>query len=465
MIGTSSALSSGAWVDDFLLSGPDAAPCLRLDRPFDRRKLRSAVLEWRERLVHAGLDGSSSMLVQLPASVAQAAVLLAGLRLGAQVVLVDHRVPEAELNNLDGMFSPRVSVRQLNSEISLSSAEGRYERLTNDALVLITSGSVGAPKAVGRNVSELMKQVDAITTTDGMPGPGDSAVVLGSWAHAYGLLAGLLHCLHAGVELIVPHRPTAQGIFSAVGHGSGATAIMAVPFHVELLNAITAPPHLPRLARVLTSGEALRADTAARFSEKYGVPAGTLYGTTETGLIASDLDGLHRPAVGHAAPGVRVRVEGGELQMAMDSDPYIGPARLAGRWENGWLRTGDRAELGPEGLITLRGRVDTQVTIAGLKVDLAELERLLSEVPSVTGVVVVKDRGLVAYLEASGPEALAPVRRRLLDIPPHQRPRTFHVVPELPRTVTGKLTRDRSRLKAAVSAYTTHEQGRRSEAE
>src|SRR5207249_3647571 len=83
-------------------------------------------------------------------------------------------------------------------------------------------------------------------------------------------------------------------------------------------------------------------------------PLGTMYGMTELGVIATDLDGTRWPSV---APvhGMQVREEGGELLIRMAASPYIGlsdPTRFA----DGWLRTRDAARVdAATGLVTVRG--------------------------------------------------------------------------------------------------------------
>ena len=49
-----------------------------------------------------------------------------------------------------------------------------------------------------------------------------------------------------------------------------------------------------------TGGELVRADVRGRFTERYRVRLGNMYGMTEVGVIATDLFGEHRPAVAPA---------------------------------------------------------------------------------------------------------------------------------------------------------------------
>ena len=144
-----------------------------------------------------------------------------------------------------------------------------------------------------------------------MPGEGDRVLLLSSTAHSFGLIAGLLHSLAAGVSVVFAPRISARDILrTAVEHR--VTALFGVPMHYELLAAAVDPA---RTARPAGRGVRRRADarrrSPRRFAERYGVPVGESYGTTESGVVAMDVGGTLRPSVGRAAPGMVVRVRRG----------------------------------------------------------------------------------------------------------------------------------------------------------
>jgi acyl-coenzyme A synthetase/AMP-(fatty) acid ligase len=168
---------------------------------------------------------------------------------------------------------------------------------------------------------------------------------------------------------------------------------------------------------------------------------------TEVGVIATDLFGVHRPAV-LPAPGLTVREEAGELHVSLPASPYLGD-QDPNRWSGGWLHTRDAGRVDPAtGLVRVLGRRDSQVSVGGLKVDLTEVEHTLAALPGVTGVVVVHDHAIEAYLVlAEGAEVSAVEREITTRLAAYKRPRRLHVVERLPRTATGKLVRDRAVLR------------------
>src|SRR5205814_2134680 len=204
-----------------------------------------------------------------------------------------------------------------------------------------------------------------------------------------------LYGLHAAVQMAVPERMTTDSILGAVAAGDEPTTLLGVPFHSELLASVEAPPPLPHLTGMTTGGELVRAEVHRRFVDRYGIRLGNMYGMTEVGVIATDLFGANRPAV-LPAPGITVREENGELLVGMPASPYVGLSDPT-RWSDGWLHTRDAGTVDPAtGLVAIRGRLDSQVSVGGLKVDLTEVEHLLAGLPQVAGAVVVFEGAIEA---------------------------------------------------------------------
>ncbi len=90
---------SSEWVDEVLLDGPDNGVCLHLDNaPIARSALRRLVLGAQVALVAAGLRAGGCAALNLPPSLAYVANLLAVWRIGAQAVLLDHRLTPYEVD-------------------------------------------------------------------------------------------------------------------------------------------------------------------------------------------------------------------------------------------------------------------------------------------------------------------------------------------------------------------------------
>ncbi len=448
------------WVDEVLLAGPDSDICLWLDDPIDRATLRRLVAERQAQLAAVGIGAGGCVALRLPPSVAYVANLLATWRLGAQAALLDHRLTPYEIDQAMERLAPQAVVAPksfasgalrafYDVEDAVTAYPGR-PAATPHAVVQLSSGSTGPSKVIARTAANLVEEVHRYTKIDGVPQPGERIVCLASMVHVLGLVGGLLYGLHAGVQLVVPQRLTVDSILAAVASDPRPATLLGVPFHIELLASVVAPPRLAMLKRMTTGGELVRAEVHERFADRYGVPLGNMYGMTEVGVIATDLFGENRPSL-MPAPGITVREDGGELLIKMPASPYIGLTDPT-RWVDGWLRTKDAGVVDPDtGLITIQGRLDSQISVGGLKVDLTEVEHTLAGLPGVTSAVVVYENNAIeAYVMVADPAVADTLEPALASrLAGFKRPRELHVVDQLPRTATGKLVRDRSVLRSS----------------
>ncbi|WP_259464989.1 class I adenylate-forming enzyme family protein [Streptomyces sp. TLI_171] len=464
------------WVDEILLRGPDAEPCLFFEEPVRRAELRQLVRDRQAELAAAGLRRGGSLALCLAPSLALVANLLAGWRIGAQVALLDHRLTAFETEQALARLDPQVVVsaadpvvggpaRGFHTQRELVTARPGRPAAGPHALVQLSSGSTGPSKIIGRTAADLVAELDRYARLDGVPRAGERMVSLASTVHVLGLVGGLLHCLHARVRLAFPGRVTADGILATVAAAPEPTTLLGVPFHLELLTWAAAPPRLPQLTGMTTGGELVRAEVHEAFVDRYGVRLGSMYGMTEVGVIATDLFGAHRPEL-TPAPGIRLRAADGELLIAREHSPYLdlgAPPTAAGpaRWADGWLRTKDSGAVDPRtGRVRVLGRLDSQVSIGGLKVDLTEVEHTLAALPGVSAAVVLLGSSIEAYFAldedagAGGPAGraarVARIEAQLAErLAAYKRPRLLHLLDRLPRTATGKPVRDRTVLAAA----------------
>ncbi|MGW1785312.1 class I adenylate-forming enzyme family protein [Streptomyces sp. NPDC002143] len=427
-----------------------------------RGELRERVAKQAAVFAGYGIGPASTVGLRTPPSFTQVEVLLALWRLGAQVLLFDFRLKPAEVAGLCASCRPQFMVSAGANVRATFGFRSEYEVLTerqaggrpaatDHRLVQFSSGSTGRPKVIGRTARSLTEEVDRFAGVAGMPGRGDRLLLLSSTAHSFGLVAGLLHSLAAGVCVVFAPRISARDILrTAVDHR--VTALFGVPMHYELLAAAVDPPALPELRVAVSGGELMPPPVAARFAERYGVRVGESYGTTESGVVAMDTSGALRPAVGRAAPGVVLREHHGELDVALAQSPYLFGSGGT-QYADGWLHTRDRATVDAAGAVRVHGRADSLVVIGGLKVDLVEVENVLREHPAVEQAVLVHEDVTEAYVtvtagagQPSAEELLRWCRERLAD---YKLPRVVRLLETLPRTSNGKLLRQAEALRSA----------------
>jgi acyl-coenzyme A synthetase/AMP-(fatty) acid ligase len=456
----------GSLIKQLLEAHPGELPYLvHGEDVVSREQFRTAV-DWEaEVLAGHGIGEGHKVMLQLPPSYTQVEVLLALWKLGAQVMLVDHRLKPAEVDTLRALCHPQYLLDTGSVGRSAIGFEPRYAvvttrcpdgrgAVTDHRLVQFSSGSTGLPKVIGRTTASLAAEIERFDRIAGMPTLGERLLLLSSTAHSFGLIAGLLHSLASGTVVVFARRLTAAGILADAA-SNRVQVVFGTPFHYELLSTAREVPALPELRAAVSGGEIMPPETAARFAERFSVAVGESYGTTESGVIAMDVSGASRPSVGRAAPGMEVRIQDDALEVRLpDGSPYLYEASGL-RYVDGWLRTFDRAALDESGAVHLLGRSDSLVVVGGLKLDLTEVETVLCGHPDVTGAVVVHAGVTEAYVSTkddTGPSAgelLRWCRERLAD---YKVPRTVQVLPALPRTSNGKLVRRRDVLLAQSAA-------------
>ncbi|MFF8595302.1 class I adenylate-forming enzyme family protein [Streptomyces sp. NPDC015220] len=431
-----------------------------------RAELRRLVADEQQRLQAAGLVAGGTLAVRVPPSLGCIVAMLAGWRAGAQVALLDYRLTTFEVGRAIARLAPQLVVEPVEDvtgrlrgyfdvRTRVSALRGGRPAETEHVLLQLSSGSTGPSKVIGRTVGSLLAELDRYAQLDGFPRRGERTVVLASVIHVLGLVGGLLHGLAAGTQVVLPGTQTFDGILKAVAAGEEPTTLLGVPSQAAVLATAQNPPRLPQLRRMIVGGELVKANVWERFTRGYGAELGAMYGMTETGVIATDLHGSTRPGL-TPAPGMRVRVEDGHILIGLPATPYVGAADPS-RFVDGWLRTKDAGDLDEAtGLLTVHGRLDSQVSIGGLKVDLAEVEESITALPGVTDAVVVHGTGIEAFVTVSEHGVSDGLADSLATrLAPYKRPRTLHVLPELPRTPTGKPVRNAEILRAAVRSATS----------
>ncbi|MBM0203071.1 acyl--CoA ligase [Micromonospora sp. STR1s_5] len=448
-------------MDEVLFAGHPTDVCLRLPEPVDRATLRRLVTAAQDRLTTAGLRPGGAAALRLPPSLAYVVNLLATWRAGGQAILLDHRLTDHEVDRALARLTPQVVVAAVRTgggalKIFVDVTEGvtRYAdrpAVSGHAVIQLSSGSTGPSKVIGRTAADLVAEVHRYTRIDGVALPGERIILLPSMVHVLGLVGGLLYGLHAGVELVPPERLSGDAVLAAISAGTTPATVLGVPFHIGLLASTRPAGPLPQLRRMTTGGELVPAAVARAFTDRYGVPLGNMYGMTEVGVIGTDLYGSHRPSI-VPAPGIEVRESGGELWVSCPASPYVGLSDPT-RWSDGWLHTRDAGTVDEDtGLVTVRGRLDSQVSVGGMKVDLTEVEATVAELTGVAAAVVVWDDGITAYVQPDGPLSEETLDKLLAErLAGYKRPRALHLLDQLPRTTTGKLVRSTEALRSAVA--------------
>jgi acetyl-CoA synthetase len=212
------------------------------------------------------------------------------------------------------------------------------------------------------------------------------------------------------------------------------------------------------------TGEPMDPATLAFIDATFGVPACSVYGTTEVGVMLVNYPGaddfLVKPgSLGKPVPGLRVEVRDGEGKPAAPGE--IGEIKV---WRRGaWFPTKDLGHCDEDGYFYHDGRADDVIISAGWTMSAVEIENVLLKHALVreAAVIPVPDavRGQVAKAFVVSDRRGKDFARELQDfarvqLSRHEFPRQVAFVDELPKTQAGKINRKvlRDREAAAESS-------------
>lgn len=328
------------------------------------------------------------------------------------------------------------------------------------ALVIQTSGSGGAPKAVMLTAANVLASAALANQQLGL-GAGDCWLSCLPRSHVGGLMIGY-RCALAGASLVLHERFDAATLAHDLER-QGVTHLSLVPPMLARLLAVAERPP-PGLRVLLVGGQALSGALASR-AIAAGWPLYLSYGMTETcSLVAASLRLRAVPApglVGPALPGIEIRCAG--TPAAPQRIAIRGPVVMAGYAEagrrpgigldDGWFLTNDLGYLTAQGEVAVLGRADEVLVIGGEAVLPARVEDQMMAAPGLEAVVVVAlddpvwgYRLVAAYAGAPSPDFLEGwCREHLAD---RERPRAYRRFTRLPTTPSGKP--ERSRIKALI---------------
>lgn len=348
------------------------------------------------------------------------------------------------------------------------------------AYLLYTSGSTGRPKGVLTTHRALAHRLDWMRRLR----LDDTDVVLHKTSAGFDVsLWELFLPLVTGMRLVLaePGGQRDPAYLRDEIVRSGVTTVHFVPSMMDVFLATDGIEACRSLRRIVCSGEELTESVARRCAERLPwVELYNLYGPTEAAIDVSlwRYDPAQRGPVpiGHPVDNTRLHVLDRRLEpvpVGFPGELHIGGVQLARGYLNRpelasfvagpdgerLYRTGDLARVRPDGALLYLGRLDTQVKIHGVRVELGEIEGVLARHPDVRhAVAAVRDdapggRGLVAYVDWTGDADRAVTELRDLlgrHLPQTLLPQAFVLTDVFPTLPSGKV--DRSALPAPQTA-------------
>ncbi|MBV9318556.1 MAG: acetate--CoA ligase [Mycobacterium sp.] len=363
--------------------------------------------------------------------------------------------------------------------------------------LLYTSGTTGKPKGIMHTSGGYLTQAaythytvfDVKPATDVFWCTADIGWVTGHTYSVYGPLSnGITQVIYEGT----PESPNKHRHFEIV-EKYGVTIYYSAPTLIRTFmkwgREIPGAHDLSSLRLLGTVGEPINPEAWRWYREAVGggrTPVVDTWWQTETGAaMISPLPGIAAAKPGSAMtplPGISARIVddyGNRIEACPDRGEHVNgylvidqpwPAMLRGIWgdperyretywskfaEQGWYFTGDSARYDPDGAIWMEGRIDDVMNVSGHRISTAEVESALVGHSGVAEAAVVgatdetTGQAICAFVvlqadhaDTVGEEIIDELRAEVAkEISPIARPRELHVVPELPKTRSGKIMR------------------------
>lgn len=349
------------------------------------------------------------------------------------------------------------------------------DQLRPDALayVMYTSGSTGRPKGVAVTHQAITRLVRDTTYVQFRPDDGvafaSNLAFDAATFEIWGALVNGARLVHVDRDTLLSPPALARTFRD---HGVTVMFMTAALFRLTagLAPAIFAPIRTlivggdvvdPRAARAV-----LDAGAPGQLVNGYGPTENTTFSTTYRITSGDDIDRplpIGRPISGSTAYVLDERQ--GLAPVGARGELYVGGTGLA----HGYVqrpeltaerfvahpfipgerlyRTGDTVRWRWDGVLEFLGRTDRQIKLRGFRIELDEIEQVLSRHPAVAGAVVLLHEGdgldrLVAYVSAraGAPATRAELRTFLLErVPGFMVPDAIDVLEALPLTANGKV--------------------------
>ncbi|GAA5055777.1 class I adenylate-forming enzyme family protein [Streptomyces similanensis] len=351
--------------------------------------------------------------------------------------------------------------------------EGRDPAPHDIALISYTSGTSGTPKGATNTHGNIMYNAERQRTGLGLP-EAPVYFALAPLFHITGMVCQFGACLNSAGTLVLAYRFEPGVVLEAFAEHrphytvGPSTAFMALAAHPDVT-----PDHFASFAVISSGGAPLPPALVEKFRAGFGPYLRNGYGLTEcTAPCASVPPGREAPvdpvsgtlAVGVPGPDTVVRIvddEGRELPFGEPGEIVVsGPQVVPGYWRrpdataetfpDGELRTGDIGFMDERGWLYVVDRKKDMINASGFKVWPREVEDVLYTHPAVREAAVVgvpdgyRGETVRAYISLRpdarvAPEELAAYCKERLAA--YKYPRQVEILPELPKTASGKILR------------------------
>ncbi|XP_051001083.1 acyl-coenzyme A synthetase ACSM1, mitochondrial isoform X2 [Acomys russatus] len=330
-------------------------------------------------------------------------------------------------------------------------------KMKDPMAIFFTSGTTGFPKMAKHNQGLAFRssmpscrKLLSLKTSDVLWCMSDPGWILAT-------VGCLVEPWTSGATLFIHHLPQFDPkVMIEVLFKYPITQCLAAPaVYRMVLQQKVSNLRFPTLEHCTCGGESLLPEEFEQWKQRTGIHIHEVYGQSETII---DEKGNILPPNTEGYIGIRIKpTRPLGLFMGYENDPEKTSEVESGDFYN----SGDRATVDNDGYFWFLGRDDDVINASGYRIGPTEVENALAEHPAVLESAVVsspdKTRGeVVKAFIVLAPEFLSHDQEQLTKelqehvksvTAPYKYPRKVEFVPELPKTVTGKIKRKELRQK------------------
>lgn len=337
---------------------------------------------------------------------------------------------------------------------------------TDIAVLPYSSGTTGLPKGVRLTHRNLVANVEQSKTCFQVQ-KGDHVVAFLPFFHIYGQSVLMnVHLATGGTVVTMPRFDLELFLTLCTRHAT-PTMFIAPPVAVALAkHPLVDQFDLSAVKRLVSGAAPLSAEVAEAVTRRTGVQARQGYGMTEMSPtshsvpFATSVPG----AIGVAVPSTEFRIvdpaTGQDVPAGAEGELWVrGPQVMAGYHnqpeataatltDDGWLKTGDLAQVDDQGFVYIRDRLKELIKVKGFQVAPAEVEAALLTCPMVRDAAV---RGApddeagevpVAFVVPSeGAEETAIRAHLAAQLAHYKLPKRISFIEAIPKSASGKILR------------------------
>jgi len=457
---------------------PDNTALIATDARLTYSELNQKANRIANALINKGIQPRSNVLVMLPRTSNLISTILGVLKTGCAFIPIDINYPKGRIDYIfenseadyliaDGDVENSIDVHELLEEENINNPQ--IDMSPDDlAYMIYTSGSTGNPKGVmtsHKNITNLFSKVkDSVVykaysnmkKTLALSTVSFDAFLLDFMVLTYGLEMVLandseIKNIKELVELIKAEKPDSLTF----------TAPSRFKQYMEYEEFTKLVPNLKYIA---VGGEMVPEDLMSKLLEYPNLDVYNIYGPTETTVISNGhkLTNTDKITVGKALHNciTEVRdIDGKLLPSGVMGELYIGGNGVARGYYNmpektsevfltinniPYYKSGDYAIELPNGDLEIKGRIDNQIKLRGLRIEIGEIESNIARFPHIKQTVVVIKQinnveHLCAYFTADEKIDINLLKRYLGDkLTEYMVPTVFMQLDNMPISPNGK---------------------------